>query len=566
MAKPLGLTKRGGSYQLRIVIPKDLRHCYGARTDFRISLSSDKALAQPLAHRLRAEREDEFARKRAALNPQRVSAVSSQLAQVIAQEVYALVLRQDDSVRESADVHTALLELATLAPVPGTALMIPLRPQEGTSNQPLDALEGLPEDAVAVLSSLNELADATAAVHLVRRNLAAIKPIADDAARGLGLVIDWAGEGGRDALREALGAYRKARADCSLRDSGALIPTPNPRPSETQSLIAKAHTLRDVLPHWHAVRQPADSSRRKVEFSVRLFEKSLGVNQTIQGLTKAQGTEFIGFLLMECGSDKTAKDHFDGVKALLNFACDQQDWLQVNVWKAHVVPVKKRRQRKPWPAEALVKLFDSPLFSSYELPTTTSAGADAAYWVPLLGLYTGARQSELCQLRIEDVAFDGQGLTLLILADAGDDEEDAPGTSTKGETTQRRVPVHSDLIRLGFDDYVKTLKKAGEVLLFPAVKRAPGRPAGEYFSDWFKVYRDAQGVGKRYQDFHAFRHTSRTRLTDAGVDSAISSALLGHTSGGTGQRVYDHSTAALRPALERLKYPELNLERCYRSP
>lgn len=565
MAKPLGLTKRGGSYQLRIVIPKDLRHCYGARTDFRISLGNDKALAQPLAHRIRAEREEEFARKRAALNPQRVPAVSSQLAQVIAQEVYALVLRQDDSVRESPAIHAALLELARLAPSPGAALMIPLPHQDRTSSQPLDALMGLPEDAVAVLSSLNELADATAAVHLVRRNLAAIRPIADDAARGLGLAIDWAGEGGRDALREALGAYRKARADCSLRDMGALIPTPDTRPSEPRPLVAMAHTLRDVLPHWRAVRQPADSSSRKVEFSVRLFERSLGVNQTIQGLTKAQGTEFIGFLLKECGSDKTAKDHFDGVKALLNFACDQQDWLQANVWKSHNVPVKKRRLRKPWPAEALVKLFDSPLFKAYELPMTTSAGGAAAYWVPLLGLYTGARQSELCQLRIEDVALDPEGLTLSIMADAGDDEDDIPGTSTKGETTQRRVPVHSELIRLGFDDYVKAMKQSGQVLLFPAVKRAPGRPAGEYFSDWFKVYRDAQGVGKRYQDFHAFRHTSRTRLTDAGVDGVISSALLGHASGGTGHRVYDHSTAVLRPALERLTYSELNLKRCYQK-
>ena len=47
---PLGLTQCGGSYQLRIVIPKDVRALYGDRTDFRISLGKlDKALAYPLA-------------------------------------------------------------------------------------------------------------------------------------------------------------------------------------------------------------------------------------------------------------------------------------------------------------------------------------------------------------------------------------------------------------------------------------------------------------------------------------------------------------------------------------
>jgi integrase len=70
------------------------------------------------------------------------------------------------------------------------------------------------------------------------------------------------------------------------------------------------------------------------------------------------------------------------------------------------------------------------------------AGGAAAYWVPLLGLYTGARQSELCQLRIEDVTTDpDMGLTVTILADAGDEDEDSPETTTKGETGRRRTPI-----------------------------------------------------------------------------------------------------------------------------
>ena len=282
--------------------------------------------------------------------------------------------------------------------------------------------------------------------------------------------------------------------------------------------------------------------------------------------TKANGTELVGYLLTNCKAHKTAKDHFDSVKALLNFACDKQGWIADNPWKAHHVAVKKRRQRKPWPAEALVTLFDSPLFKTYSLPASAQAGGAAAYWVPLLGLYTGARQSELCQLRIEDVIHETDGYWLSILAHAGDEDDDVPETSTKNDQTQRRVPVHSDLIRLGFADFVRAGKDAGQALLFPDVRRAPGRPAGEYFSDWFADYRRAQKVSRRYQDFHAFRHTSRTRLTDAGVDGMISSALLGHSTGkDTGRDVYDHSRATLRPNLERLKFAELALERCYPS-
>ena len=179
-----------------------------------------------MAHRIRAEREEEFARKRAALNPQKVPAVTSELAAAIAQEVYAMVMRQDDTARESSSVHAALLELAALVPGPGAGLLLS-KQHDSDSSGSMGHLDGLPERAVDVLASLNEHAEADAAIMLVRRNLAAVRPLADDAARGLGLAIDWAGEGARDALREALGAYRRARADCTRRDSGVLIVTPS---------------------------------------------------------------------------------------------------------------------------------------------------------------------------------------------------------------------------------------------------------------------------------------------------------------------------------------------------
>ena len=54
------------------------------------------------------------------------------------------------------------------------------------------------------------------------------------------------------------------------------------------------------------------------------------------------------------------------------------------------------------------------------------------------------------------------------------------------------------------------------------------------------------------------------RLTVEGVEDVISARLLGHTvAGSTGAKVYDHSIVTLRPALEKLAYPELPQVRCY---
>ena len=50
----------------------------------------------------------------------------------------------------------------------------------------------------------------------------------------------------------------------------------------------------------------------------------------------------------------------------------------------------------------MVRLFDDPLFTAYAIPGASMAGKDAAYWLPLLGLFTGARISELAQLHTDD--------------------------------------------------------------------------------------------------------------------------------------------------------------------
>ncbi|NBD21287.1 tyrosine-type recombinase/integrase [Aquabacterium fontiphilum] len=325
------------------------------------------------------------------------------------------------------------------------------------------------------------------------------------------------------------------------------------------------HKLRDVFNRWKVSGDnPSAGTIRKKEIAVRLYEQFTG-DAPIESLTPEMGDAFAGWLLTRCKAEKTAKDHLDAVKSLLNRATKQGGlgWLPENPWQAWRVKVRKVNTRKPWCAEDLVKLFDSPLFRSYELPSSPSAGGAAAYWVPLLGLFTGARQSELCQLRTADIEADGEGLVLFITSERGDEEDGTDATSTKTEVSKRRIPVHPELLRLGFGDYWEDVRRAGHKLLFPAVQRAAGRPAGEYFSDWFLIYRRAQGITKRWVDFHAFRHTASTRLTDAGVSDTVVDYLTGHASSGRGSaRTYKHMQE-LRGLQAKLAYPELRLPRVY---
>lgn len=564
MAKPLGMTPAtpGRAAGIRIVIPGDLQAAYGGRKDFRISLGhGDTAALRVRATVHRAAKDAEFEAKRKAIKAAAslapVPTVTPELSRAIAQGVYAAGMAQDDHMRDSAEGVSVLRELAALTPPPGAALLIP---QPRTTRPPLGA-DGLTESEAAALAGLNASADGAAAVDMARRRVAAVQPMADAVARSLGLDVDWTSESASAALKASLEAHRKAWGDRTRRDSGEAIPTP---PTAAAIKAAPSYTLRDVLGSWAKTKLPSRTLISKANSAITLIDECLG-KLPLAAYTKPQGATVVAYMLSKCNTQKTALDKFNAAKALLNYAADLMGWIDVNPWRAHTVTVKKRRTRVNLPPDVLVKLFDSPLFKAYALPTVAKAGGAAAYWVPLLGLYTGARQSELCQLRIEDVTVQqDMGLTVSIMADAGDDGEDSPETTTKGDTTRRRTPIHSDLLALGFADYIADMKASGSALVFPAVKYPMGEPAGTNFTKWFSAYRKGQGVTRRLQDFHAFRHTARTRLTDAGVEGIISDALLGHTSGqSTGRKVYDHSVMTLRLNLEKLAYPELGLVRSY---
>lgn len=168
------------------------------------------------------------------------------------------------------------------------------------------------------------------------------------------------------------------------------------------------------------------------------------------------------------------------------------------------------------------------------------------YWLPLLGLYTGGRINELCQLYIDDLKISESGVYYLDFNLDTPDKMDADvrdGVVTDGSdkslktvNSKRIIPLHPHVIELGFPAYVKALSKAGHNRLFPELKRDAikgyGKPAGSWFNERFLgkqllVPRD----GKR--TFHSFRHNFITALNEQEVPSDIIAQMAGHIRGST---------------------------------
>jgi len=145
------------------------------------------------------------------------------------------------------------------------------------------------------------------------------------------------------------------------------------------------------------------------------------------------------------------------------------------------------------------------------------------YWIPLMGLHTGARLEELCQLYLDDISKIEE-VWCLQIRDHHNDQK------TKTDSSNRTIPIHNKLIELGFLEYIDALKKSGKERLFPYLSRQRDGYS-QPVSKWFSRYREKIGMKDitPRKDFHSFRHTLATRLKHKGVSESITGALIGHS-------------------------------------
>lgn len=166
--------------------------------------------------------------------------------------------------------------------------------------------------------------------------------------------------------------------------------------------------------------------------------------------------------------------------------------------------------------EELERLFHCP-----ELQAAKDDPAQShKFWLPAVGLCTGARVNEICQLNPQSDVLKDQRSGIWHFWITTETEGDERITkSTKKETSKRRVPIHSMLIDAGFLDYLARVKASRAKLLFPEWTPTRGRsfPAGER---WFRELLSTLGLrdetpGKRLVGMHAFRSTLLRRAKNS---------------------------------------------------
>ncbi|MEO6825095.1 MAG: site-specific integrase [Nitrosospira sp.] len=159
------------------------------------------------------------------------------------------------------------------------------------------------------------------------------------------------------------------------------------------------------------------------------------------------------------------------------------------------------------------------------------------YWLPHIGLFTGARVNEICQLNPQvDILQDVEsGIWYLWITEETDGDHRIL-KSTKNKISRRKVPIHSILQKLGFLNYVEQVKKQGAKLLFPAWKPMRGKASGQA-EKWFRKLIKDTGLRDdtpyaRIVGMHAFRHTLLTIAKNANPRLDATS-ITGHAGEGS---------------------------------
>ncbi|RUY31687.1 site-specific integrase [Mesorhizobium sp. M7A.F.Ca.US.001.04.1.1] len=225
----------------------------------------------------------------------------------------------------------------------------------------------------------------------------------------------------------------------------------------------------------------------------------------------------------------------------------------------------KDKTTVPFTTDQMNALFKSPLFtgcqSADEWRNVAKPGnvmiRDHRYWVPLIMLYSGARPAEIAQLAVADVRQE-HGHWIFHITEEGDGEK-----SVKTAGSMRVVPVHDELIRLGFLKHHDAMKKKGEARLFPEAERnSRGQMIAE-FSREFGRYLTRLGIKKgRGLSLYSFRHGAADALRRAGHLDEQFGFILGHASASMTGRYGIMPQGMLQQRVElvnSISYPGLNL-------
>jgi len=286
----------------------------------------------------------------------------------------------------------------------------------------------------------------------------------------------------------------------------------------------------DLVDAWAKEANPKQATIDQWRSTLRELEANSGVRNPA-ALTKDHVVRWKETLLDAGLSQSSINDSkLAALNTVLNWAVNNGK-LEINVARG----VKVRRKKQPG---SDMKGFSDEQAAAI-LRAAASSAASTYRWVPFLCALSGARVSELTQLRGADIAQQDGIFFMRLRNDAG---------SVKNDPSEREVPLHPHLIETGFLEFAKS-KGSGPLFYNPArrakgAKKPPPKIVAKNVGSWVRKLK-IEGVGRRFRldPQHGWRHRFKTKARAKLVPDSVIDRIQGQTPATVG---HAYGTAELR--------------------
>lgn len=239
-------------------------------------------------------------------------------------------------------------------------------------------------------------------------------------------------------------------------------------------------------------------------------------------------------------AEKTAKLIYETAKSFFSWACNHEALINDNPAKnvgfSTAAKPKDISSRRPFHAAELEQIFSAPIFTGCHSKNRRYQPGfqifkDAKFWLPILGYYTGARLGELVQLHLGDIVL-GDGIPHLSINEKNDNTQGAEKKHVKSRAGIRKVPLHPDVIELGFAEFVLAelgRKRKPTDRLFPEFPYGSDGQASTVASKWFRRFLRSIGLTDPAAVFHSYRHGAEDAFRNSLVQQYVIDRIIGHS-------------------------------------
>jgi len=326
----------------------------------------------------------------------------------------------------------------------------------------------------------------------------------------------------------------------------------NPQSYSTMPVVL---TWEALISSWALEASPTAKTLSGRRGIIARLQKAIPSATHPDALTPIEAIAFKNALLSAGISPRTIQDHYlSGLKALFvhgitNRLVESNPFEGVKLSGAAAKKARRSNVRKEGITddEALVIL-----------KAALKDDRPAYHWLPWLAAFTGARITELCQLRVEDVRVTDRIACLMIRPEAG---------SIKTDAGERLVPLHDQLIDMGFMAFVKTVERSqgptAPLFYDPSREKledrskattSPAKKLGERLAAWVRSLSSECGSlsDRRLQPNHGWRHRFVGLRRRYGLDHELAEYLIGHALPGMGDVYGGQHVEGLKREIDKL--------------